>query len=231
MRLFILIIIAMTPINCVRVVLYRSLLGFKIGRHVKIGMFSLLDIRTVVMEEHAAIRGIGNIFLSVHRLEMAPYSRIGGPRFSMNLFRGTANKKDYPAACLRLGGCAIIELMHYMDICADVIIGDNVVIGGIRSVFMTHTLHLQEFKPIVIGDNVYVGSNCLFQMGTRIGARCVVGLGSVVVKSIHEEDALIGGSPAKVVREHFGYRAEDALALRRRPYYKDGELVLPDARS
>ena len=110
--------------------LYRELFGFKIGTHAKIGMLNLLDIKTLVMEDHATIRGVGNIFINVHRVEMGRYSRIGGPRIGSNLFRGTTNKKDYPPSVLKMGNCSVIELFHYFDLCGDIIIGHNVVVGG-----------------------------------------------------------------------------------------------------
>jgi acetyltransferase-like isoleucine patch superfamily enzyme len=208
--------------------LYRTLFGFDLARNARIGMFNYLDVRKLTMRDHSHIRGFGNIFMSVHEVEMLEFARIGGPRVGLNLFRGTANKKDRPRATLRIGRCSIIELFHYFDICGDILLGDNVCIGGIRSVFFTHTISRDTYDPIVIGDNVYVATNCLFQMGTRIGARSMVGMGSVVVKPIDEEDVLIGGVPARILKENFGYSAEEAFRLRHKVYFRDGSFVQPE---
>ncbi len=227
MKFFFLISISIIPFSKLRIFLYKKLFGFKIGKNAKIGMLNLLDIETLIMEDNTEIRGIGNIFLSMHKVEMKKYSRIGGPRLGMNFFRGTANKKDYPPSVLELGYCTVIELLHYFDLCGNIFIGDNTVIGGIKSVFFTHSIHKPEFDPIIIGDNVYVGSNCLFQMGTRIPDNSALGMGSVVINPIENENTLIAGVPAKVVKENFDYCAEKAFMLRKKVFYKNGKFIQP----
>lgn len=221
LKLIILIVIACLPFHYFRRFLYRKILGFKLAPTSKIDMFNLLDIQELCMDEQSHIRGFGNIFLSVHRAEFAPYSRIGGPRVGLNLFRGTANKENYPPARFQLGPCSIIELFHYFDLCSDIIIGSNVVVGGIKSVFFTHTLYKPEFKPIHIKDDTYIGSNCLFQMDVSIPPRCVLGLGSVIVDRFEDENTFIAGVPAKIVRKDYGYNAREAFCMRGL-YYWDG---------
>jgi acetyltransferase-like isoleucine patch superfamily enzyme len=225
-RHLLLLLVSAVPLPSLRRALYRALFGFQIAKTAKIGMFNLLDTRELVMKAHAEIRGFGNVFMSVQRVELEEYARIGAPRVGLNLFRGRANKTASPPASLRLGRCSVIELFHYFDVCADIDIGDNVVIGGIRSVFFTHALYKDTYEPIVVGDDVYVGSNCLFQMGVTIAPRCIVGLGSVVVKSIDQPDSLVAGVPAKVVKANTGFDMRAALKLRRRPHW-DGERVVP----
>lgn len=54
-------------------------------------------------------------------------------------------------------------------------------------------------KPIVIGDDVLIGTNCIILKGVTIGDRCVVGAGSVVTKSM-PVDCIVGGNPAKIIK-------------------------------
>lgn len=54
-------------------------------------------------------------------------------------------------------------------------------------------------KPIVIEDDVLLGANTIVLKGVTIGARTVVGAGSVVTKSL-PSDCIAGGNPAKVIR-------------------------------
>lgn len=224
-RLIGLALVGVLPGWPLRRALYRALFGYRFGRGARIAAFNVVDARKLSMAEGARIRGAGNVFLNLHVLEMGAYATIGGPRFGGNRVRGTANKRGYPCASLRLGPCAIVELEHYFDVCADVEIGANTVIGGLRSVFFTHTFHEAEFKPIRVGRDVYVGSNCKFQMGVSVADGCVVGMGAVVVKDVEVPGALAAGVPAKVVREDAGLDTRAAFALRRRPYF-DGERVL-----
>jgi len=55
--------------------------------------------------------------------------------------------------------------------------------------------------PIEIGDDVLVGANVIILKGVTIGPRSVVAAGSVVPKGNYPADSLIGGNPAKVIRQ------------------------------
>jgi acetyltransferase-like isoleucine patch superfamily enzyme len=57
---------------------------------------------------------------------------------------------------------------------------------------------IDVFGKIIIGDNTFIGANCLILPGTRIGCNCVIGAGSVV-RGIIPDDSVAIGNPAKVV--------------------------------
>lgn len=54
--------------------------------------------------------------------------------------------------------------------------------------------------PIRIGRNCFIGCNVLILKGSRIGDNCVVGAGAVVSGSF-EDNCVIAGNPAKVIRK------------------------------
>lgn len=54
-------------------------------------------------------------------------------------------------------------------------------------------------EEVVIEDDAFVGMNTIILKGVRIGARSVIGAGSVVVKSI-PADCIAAGNPAKVIK-------------------------------
>jgi acetyltransferase-like isoleucine patch superfamily enzyme len=54
--------------------------------------------------------------------------------------------------------------------------------------------------PVVLEENVWVGSGAGLLPGTRIGRNSVVGFGAVCVRS-YPENAVIFGNPAKVVAQ------------------------------
>lgn len=60
----------------------------------------------------------------------------------------------------------------------------------------------QRSEPIIIGDNVWAGTNVVILPGVRIGNNCIIGAGSVVTKSFTEENLIIVGNPAKVIRRN-----------------------------
>lgn len=99
-------------------------------------------------------------------------------------------------------------------------IGDNVFIGGNviiidndahslnweirRSSEMEGELPIHASRaatsPIFIENDVMIGANCIILKGVRIGARSVIGAGSVVTKDI-PEDCVAGGNPCKIIRK------------------------------
>lgn len=57
-----------------------------------------------------------------------------------------------------------------------------------------------QSAPITIEDDVWIGANCIILKGVTIGARSVIGAGSVVTKSI-PADCIAAGNPCKVIRK------------------------------
>lgn len=54
--------------------------------------------------------------------------------------------------------------------------------------------------PITIEDDVWIGANAIVLKGVTIGARSVIGAGSVVTRSI-PADCIAAGNPCRVVRK------------------------------
>lgn len=55
-------------------------------------------------------------------------------------------------------------------------------------------------KPVVIGDNCFIGMNSIILKGTKIGNNVVVGAGSVV-SGTFPDNCIIAGNPAKVIKQ------------------------------
>lgn len=62
------------------------------------------------------------------------------------------------------------------------------------------------YRPVTIGDNVWVGLNVMILPGVTIGEGCIIQAGSVVSKSLPDL-AIAGGNPAIVIKyrnsEHY----------------------------
>lgn len=92
--------------------------------------------------------------------------------------------------------------------CARVPIGNNVLFAPSVQIYTaTHPLSaaerrkwLESAKPITIGSDVWVGGGAIICPGVTIGARSVVGAGSVVTRDI-PSDAIAVGNPARIIRE------------------------------
>lgn len=90
-------------------------------------------------------------------------------------------------------------------------IGDHVKIGG--CVLMTDTdAHPMDFMarrssnegtkaaPIVIEDDVWIGAHSIILKGVTIGARSIIGAGSIVTKSV-PADCVTAGNPCRVIKK------------------------------
>lgn len=54
-------------------------------------------------------------------------------------------------------------------------------------------------KPIVVGNNVWVGTGAIILPGVELADGIIVGAGSVVTKSFSDPDVIIAGVPAKLL--------------------------------
>src|SRR5215208_7034681 len=59
---------------------------------------------------------------------------------------------------------------------------------------------LEAGRPVEIGDDVWVGGGAIICPGVRVGARAVIGAGSVVTRDI-PEGVFAAGNPCRVIRE------------------------------
>lgn len=92
--------------------------------------------------------------------------------------------------------------------CAEVRIGDNVLFGPNVQVYTaSHPLDASERRrglefalPVQIADDVWVGGGAVILPGVTIGARAVIGAGSVVTKDV-PSDSFAAGNPCRVIRE------------------------------
>lgn len=96
---------------------------------------------------------------------------------------------------------------------SSIAIGSNVKVGGNVRIF-DHDFHALEWenrrgvenraairtKPVVIDDDVFIGTNAIILKGSHIGARSIVAAGSVVFGLNVPADSLVKGNPAVVVQ-------------------------------
>lgn len=89
-------------------------------------------------------------------------------------------------------------------------IGNNVKIGACTLIIDTDTHPMNyitrrssnegaKSSPIIIEDDVWIGAHSIILKGVTIGARSVIGAGSVVTKDI-PADCVAAGNPCKIIR-------------------------------
>ncbi len=94
-----------------------------------------------------------------------------------------------------------------LDVCK-ISFGDNCMLGpNVQLYTATHPINAKERnngneygKEIIIGNNVWIGGAAIILPGVTLGDNVVVAAGSVVTKSF-ENNVLIAGNPAKVIKD------------------------------
>lgn len=54
-------------------------------------------------------------------------------------------------------------------------------------------------KPVVIGNNVWIGENACILLGVTVGNGCIIGANSIVNRNV-PENCIVAGVPAKVIK-------------------------------
>ncbi len=213
-RLALLLLIAALP-GFLKRPLYRWLFGYKIGKKVRLG-FSIIDAGECEIGEKVRI-GHLNLIVGVEKLVIKDRARIG----HLNVIRGgdevvigryaeilRLNEiNSIPDPDLRnsadprfyLGDGAVVTAGHKIDFTDRVEIGRRTILGGRNSSLWTH--NRQRTRPIVIGEQTYIGSEIRVAPGGVIPSRCIVGIGSVITGRLEGEYLLIAGVPAKPIKE------------------------------
>lgn len=78
-------------------------------------------------------------------------------------------------------------------------IGHNVVFATLNHGLESENRRFTYPAPIVLGRNVWVGSNATILRGVTIGDNSVVAAGAVVTKDV-PADMIVGGVPARVIK-------------------------------
>lgn len=134
-------------------------------------------------------------------------------------FNNFFNTSWYAGSRIRVGKRGILTigdnsgfngvLIHCTD---SISIGKYVNVGGGTRIYDTN-YHDLDWKgrrdsklgkgtkkaPVIIEDDVFIGTNCIIGKGVTIGARSIIAAGSVVVKDI-PADSIAGGNPCKVIK-------------------------------
>ena len=64
----------------------------------------------------------------------------------------------------------------------------------------------ESFKSVIIGNHVWLAAETHVLKGVRIGNNCIVAYRSLVTKPFEEDGILIGGSPARKIKESVNWR-------------------------
>lgn len=201
--------------SALKIFTYRTFLGYKIGRHVKIafgavvvgrevsladhveiGLLAIVQGRSITIGRHSSVGTMS--YVSCERIEIGEDARIreqvyvGGPTL--------------PESRFVLGSRTIILQLANINATKPVIIGDDTGIGGHCLIF-THGAWLNvldgyqaAYEPVTLGKSVWLPWRVFVMPGSTIGDGSVIGANSLVSGDI-PPCSLAVGTPAKVIRQ------------------------------
>jgi acetyltransferase-like isoleucine patch superfamily enzyme len=97
----------------------------------------------------------------------------------------------------------LINLGDYVSITSSTFITHD---GGVW-VFRNEEPDIDVVRPIIIGNNVFIGINCTILPGVKIGDNTVIGAGSIITKEL-PGGFVYAGNPAKPIKTIQEYRAK-----------------------
>lgn len=198
-------LVSIVPINALRVLGFR-LLGYQVSGRIGFG--------TVIAVAEARIEkckiGTFNLFVGPMEVEIGAGASIGNRNiFSCGFWtvREEYKNKKY-ARSLKISGNTLITSGHYFDVAGSFVLGEGSWVAGTGSQFWTHGAGVLD-RDIQIGRDCYLGSAVRFAPGSGVGKHVIVAMGSVVTGKFDISNAMLGGVPAKVLKEHYDWKLEE----------------------
>ncbi len=69
-----------------------------------------------------------------------------------------------------------------------------------HKIFNNNNEHINPDKEIRIGSDCWIGNHCFIQKGTILGNMVVIASNTLVSSSIPDDNVILAGSPAKIIR-------------------------------
>lgn len=189
--------ISFVPSNAARCFLYRMIFGYKIEAS-RIGFGTMLFVAKLEMRDASV--GKFNKFTGPISVCLAEGVVMADRNQVCSGFWLTEEEQNNAIFCVAKG--ANITSEHYFDVSGGIEIQSGAWIAGRGCQFWTHGAGKRP-SGIIIGAESYVGSAVLVSPGVEISQRTTVALGSVVSKSCSQSSVLVGGAPAKVIRQNY----------------------------
>ncbi len=204
LKLLLAALISILPLNILRVLAYRFILGYKI-KGAALGFGTLIAVDDANIGECKI--GWFNLFTGPMSLTIKEDASIGYRNtFSCGYWttRAEFSEANY-ARRLEIGENTLITSQHYIDVAGAFTLGNGSWIAGMGSQFWTHGAGIVD-RDIQIGEGCYLGSAVRFAPGSSVGNDVLVAMGSVVTKKFELDNAMLGGVPAVALKENYDWK-------------------------
>lgn len=213
-RFVLAVLVSALPSNRLRIALWRILFGYEIHPEARIGALTLIDVEEARI---GRVEILGTCaFRGPFRLAIGDDTRVGrwntvecGAWVTDPVFKDT----HYAREC-RIGKDCLVTTGHFVDATGGFSVGDRTHVGGRGSQFWTHGAGMpdpSDTGSVSIGSDCVVSSRVIFTPGSAVADGTQVASGSVVTTRLEATNVLIGGVPARILREGWDHRSQSPV--------------------
>lgn len=191
------------------------ILPFRISRNC-----SLASLKGIVRIESALKPGMiqigyGDVGVFDNKRERSVWNVRGKIIFKGNCYLGHGVKINVTeTGVLAFGNNVNFTAESAIDCQKEISFGDDCLVswenlfmdGDYHKIFDTNGNLTNAPRSIIIGKHVWLGCRCLILKGTLIADNCIVAGGSVLNGQYNNPNSIIGGSPAKMLRENVSWQ-------------------------
>lgn len=150
-------------------------------------------------------RGRGSKIYWSARMDTPPYRRFSLGRRSVvesfcciNNAVGDVTIGDHTRIGIHCTVIGPVCIGHHVNL------AQGITVTALNHNFSDASKHIDEqgisTRPVVIGNDVWIGANAVILPGVTIGSHCVVAAGAVVTKDV-PSNTMVAGVPAKIIKQ------------------------------
>ncbi len=183
----------------------KRFFGYKLHRRSRIGLSWVFPAHLemgdgAVIDNFTLVKHIDTLRMEEHTFIGRLCWITGSPLSRETSFRGEERQP-----MLHMRKHAEVTMLHHIDCTNKVVIGEFSMVAGYGTQFLTHSVDLdnseQRSRPITIGNYCFIGTNSVILGGSEMADCSVLGAKSLLNKKWTQKYVLLGGVPAKIVKE------------------------------
>ena len=198
---------------------YYRFRGARIENNVKIGFFSIIDSKEIIIKEGARIGFLS--YIKSEKLFLGKYSEINSLVYidtriveigmeTIIMEQTVIGGMQTHLSKFQIGERCKVFPNCFLNTTFPIIIGDEVGIGGANYLFTHGSWQSSldgfpiQFGPITIEDKVWLPWRVFIMPNVRLGRECTIGAGAIITKDIPSRSLAVG-IPAKVIKNDHEY--------------------------